>query len=385
MQKMSTLSECKAELKRLEDIHLTFIRNVERELRIPLTILESNVEMLCNGDLGRLTLEQQHALSIIADRTLELRNFVNRTGTLLSVQAGISTRVPLDLAQIVQGVVEARRPQAQQSGLTLEVEATPQLPTVMGDPHQLRQAFDCLIENALKFTPYSGRVTVQVDTEATWARITVVDTGLGIEMQELTRLFERPFHQLDGSSRRRYGGIGLGLTLAQAVVEAHDGQIEMQSRTGYGTRVTVELPAQGSPDLGQSRTRRILIVDDDEFVGATLKRGLNKLPDCESVAVTKPEQALTLFDQQPFDLLITDYKMPGMDGLTLAGRVHQQYPQTIIIFITAYGDNVPREQVSAASIRCILDKPVELTEIRSVVLEALNTNLGALDTLEVAQ
>ena len=117
--------------------------------------------------------------------------------------------------------------------------------------------------------------------------------------------------------------------------------------------------------------RRILIVDDDENVALGLQDGLETLPDCEIAVVTGGEQALQLSEQQPFDLLITDYKMPGMDGMTLAMRVQQLSPQTVIIMITAYASDALREQADRASIRRILDKPVRLVKIRSEALEAL--------------
>jgi len=117
--------------------------------------------------------------------------------------------------------------------------------------------------------------------------------------------------------------------------------------------------------------RHILIVEDEENVATTLQYMLKKLPRCNITIAGGGEQALRLFERQPFDLLITDYKMPDMDGMTLAARVRQSYPQTVIIMITAYGDDALREQAAHISIQHVLDKPVELVEIRSAALEAL--------------
>ena len=117
--------------------------------------------------------------------------------------------------------------------------------------------------------------------------------------------------------------------------------------------------------------RHILIVEDEENVATTLQYMLKKLPCCDITIAGGGEQALRLFERQPFDLLITDYKMPDMDGMTLAARVQQSYPQTVIIMITAYGDDALREQAAHISVQHVLDKPVELVEIRSAALEAL--------------
>ncbi len=118
--------------------------------------------------------------------------------------------------------------------------------------------------------------------------------------------------------------------------------------------------------------RRILVVDDEEIVVLTIQDILEELPNCEIAVSTSGQQALQLFEQQPFDLLITDYRMPDMDGLTLATRVRQLYPRTSVIMITAYGSDDLREQAARAYIQRTLDKPVELEEIRGAALEALN-------------
>ncbi len=118
--------------------------------------------------------------------------------------------------------------------------------------------------------------------------------------------------------------------------------------------------------------RRILILDDEENVALTLQDSLEKLPECEIAIATSSTRALQLLEQQPFDLLITDYKMPDMDGLALARHVRQLYPQTVIIIITAYSDQALRWQASRAYVHHVLDKPVGLAEIRSKALEALN-------------
>jgi DNA-binding NtrC family response regulator len=131
-----------------------------------------------------------------------------------------------------------------------------------------------------------------------------------------------------------------------------------------------------APTGSQTRLYRILVVDDDQHVAASLQMGLNTLPNCEVVATTQAGDALQLFDRQPFDLLITDYMMPGMDGLTLAAHVQRSYPRTITIVITAYGESMVREGAASPAIRCILDKPVKLADIRQAASEALKEAEG---------
>ncbi len=122
------------------------------------------------------------------------------------------------------------------------------------------------------------------------------------------------------------------------------------------------------------KPQRILIVDDEEYVALTLKAGLEKLLDCEVVTATNSEQALRLFEQQAFSLLITDYMMPGTNGIMLATHIRQSYPRTAIIMITAYSNRELLEQAAGISIQRVLDKPVGLKEIRRVASEALHKN-----------
>ncbi len=120
-----------------------------------------------------------------------------------------------------------------------------------------------------------------------------------------------------------------------------------------------------------TQLRHVLVVDDEEHIALMLQEGLAKLPNCEVTAATGGAQGLQLFAQRPFDLLITDYKMPGMDGLTLANQIRQRYPRTRVILLSASADKVIEEQRSNMAIQHILDKPVKLADIRTITLETL--------------
>ena len=367
----------------LDELHSTFVQNVSHELRTPLGIIQGYAELLRDGDLGVLALEQQEAVGIIVNRAYELRTLVERVAILMAVEAHMGVSEPLALTEIVAGVVEGKRAAATQAGITLETRLEPRLPLVSGDRYHLQQAVECLVENALKFTPGGGRVEVQVYASPPHdgggrggVCLAVTDSGVGMTEEEVERIVS-DFCQADGSTTRRYGGIGLGLTVAKAVIKEHAGKIDLESQAGQGSRFVIELPAlppDGQADQAIEESvalRRILIVDDEENIALTLQDGLERLANCEIAIATSGEQALGLFEQQPFDLLITDYKMPGTDGITLAARVRQLYPRTVIIMITAYGDETLREQAARASIQRVLDKPVGLAEVRCVALEAL--------------
>ena len=234
--------ECEPEAGNLDDLHYIFIQNVSHELRTPVTIIQGYAELLGDGTLGALAPEQQEAIFVIVNRASELRTLVERIDILLAVEAHETASLPLALDEIVAETVKGRRAAATQAGLTLEVRLEPDLPPVSGDRHHLQRAIDCLLENAHKFTPSGGRVEVQVYTEPGWVCLTVTDTGIGIAKEELEYIFTG-FYQRDRSTNRRYGGIGLGLTLVKAVIEEHGGRIEVESQPSQGSRFTIKLPA----------------------------------------------------------------------------------------------------------------------------------------------
>ncbi len=205
----------------------------------------------------------------------------------------------------------------------------------------------------------------------------MADTGIGIAAAEQAHIFDS-FYRIDDLFARNYGGVGLGLAVVKTVAAAYAGQIEFESEPDRGSCFTLKIPAAlpvtrpDALDQQSEKRQRILIVDDEETVALTLQAGLEKLPNCEIITAAGGEQALQLFKRQPFDLLLTDYKMPGIDGLTLAARVRQLYPHTVIIMITAYSDDYLNKQAADISIRRVLDKPVEFSEIRRAASEALS-------------
>jgi CheY-like chemotaxis protein/anti-sigma regulatory factor (Ser/Thr protein kinase) len=365
-----------AEAPNLGEIHNTFIRNVSHELRTPLALLMGYADLLYTGELGTLSPEQQQAVGIIVDRTQELKKTAIRIIALLALQAQEPVQQPLTPMSLITRVVEAHRACAEASGIAMELHLSAELPRIIGDGEQLQLAFECLIENAIKFTPRGGRINVRLWAEQSRVNFSVCDTGIGIAPEDMARLFT-PFEQLDDALSRAQGGLGLGLILARSIAVAHGGEIVVDSQPGQGSCFTIKLPSYPAVERIPHTTtrreamRRILIVDDEERVAFTLREGLQKLPRCEIVVTSSGQQALKLFEEQPFDLLITDYKMPDLNGAALAACIQKRYPGTGIIMITAYGHDLIQDPVAAHAIQRVLHKPIRLTEIRNVALETL--------------
>lgn len=236
--------------KNLDELWSEFFHNVGHELNGPITIIWGYAELLSEGRLGALAPEQQKALFAITNRTHELRRLVERVTALLSVKTYIDDAFPLALAEIVEEVMAGQEVKAKEAGINLTFQPVSSVPLIAGRRYPLQLAVECLVENAIKFTPYGGQVEVRLVTEPDWVRLIITDTGIGIAEEELERIFDS-FYQVVGSSTRSYGGLGLGLTIVRIAVEAYQGQIEVESQPGRGSRFIVKfpvLPEEAQPD-----------------------------------------------------------------------------------------------------------------------------------------
>ena len=227
--------------RELERLQREFIQNVSHELRTPLALIRGHAEVLENGWLGELAPEQKESIGVITRRAQMLGRLVEDIVGILEVERRELKREAVDLAQLVRTAVADFQPAAQKAELTLRAEVASEVCTVLGDGMALRRVLDNLVGNAFKFTSAGGRVTVQLSQDERAVVLQVADTGIGIPGDQMGRVFER-FYQVDGSSTRKYGGMGLGLALVKSIVEAHDGQITATSQVGVGTMFTVLLP-----------------------------------------------------------------------------------------------------------------------------------------------
>ncbi len=239
----------------VEVLSPTFFQNVQHEIRTPLAIVLGYVELLQVGELGELTIEQHRAINIVAARAGRLRSLLDQVNVLLDTSLGQSMPQALDLAALVESVACRWRCFAQD--LIFETRLCPGV-SLNGDPIQLSQALDCLLDNAFKFTPRGGRIEIslvalcEVDLGTLtkmgqpWARLSVSDTGIGISERDIMCLLGGTlFYQADGGMSRCHTGCGLGLALVKAVARLHGGWLEIGSQPGQGSCFALMLPASG--------------------------------------------------------------------------------------------------------------------------------------------
>jgi heavy metal sensor kinase len=222
-----------------------FTADASHELRTPLTVIRVETEVALAKPITAV--EYQQLLGSILEECDRLARLTDQLLTLSREdgRAVAPAREPVELGGLVQSVVENMRPLADARGLDLKGHVE-NLVTVLGDGLRLRQVFYNLVDNALKYTPEGGAVTVTADRRDGDALVTVRDTGAGIPAEDLPRVFDR-FYRVDKARSRERGGTGLGLSIAKSIVDAHGGRIELASKPGEGTTCTVVLPADAAP------------------------------------------------------------------------------------------------------------------------------------------
>jgi len=235
------LERAYGQLKVADRLKDEIVQNVSHELRTPLTFIKGYVQLLASRELGPLTEAQQGSLDVVLRKTKHLDRLIGDIITLEVVGPETLNLEPLDLGALAQAEVESCRLAATEAGIQLRVEIPPKLPRVLADWSRVGEVFENLLANAIKFSPGGGTITVRVREESDCLRAEVLDTGIGIPKEKLSLIFER-FYQVDGSPRRRFGGVGLGLTIARRIVEAHGGEMGVQSEVGKGSTFYFTLP-----------------------------------------------------------------------------------------------------------------------------------------------
>lgn len=227
----------------LEEIMLTFVSNVSHELRTPLTCIKGYAETLLDGALDDPDLAKRW-LSVINDEAQRLERLINDLLDISMLEAHqVELRFgPVDLLGRVNHTVTILQPHAAKSKVKLKVKAPKNFPVWRADEDRLSQVIVNLIDNAIKYSQPDGEVTVNVSHTKEKAVIEVVDRGTGIPDEELPRIFER-FYRVEKGSSARFGGRGLGLSIAMHIVEAHGGELQVESKLGVGSKFRIVLPA----------------------------------------------------------------------------------------------------------------------------------------------
>ncbi len=243
-ERTAELQKALSKLSELNTLKSNFIASISHELRTPLTHLKGYLDLLSDGSLGQLNSEQQDAMSVLVRAEEKLEQLIEDLIRFsLAVRGEFTLNLKLlDMGNLVRDSVNRAMKLAKAKGILLETSLGEGLPLVSVDQEKMTWVLFQLLDNAIKFTPSGGHVKISASAGESGVTVSVADNGIGIPADRIEEIFE-PFHQLDSSDKRRYGGTGLGLALVRRILEAHGSLIQVQSEVGRGSFFQYTLPS----------------------------------------------------------------------------------------------------------------------------------------------
>jgi PAS domain S-box-containing protein len=368
-----------------------FLAVLSHELRSPLNPILGWARLLQNGKLDP-TRQTEALKTIERNAKLQAQLIEDLLDISRIMQGKLSLTVaPVSLTVVISAALETVRLAASAKNITLVLDIDPKSAPVSGDATRLQQVMWNLLTNAVKFTPNGGQVTLELRQFTHLAQIRVIDTGKGINPQFLPHVFEY-FRQEDGSTTRKFGGLGLGLAIVRQIVEMHSGTVKAESRgENQGATFIVQLPLmqQAAPPLVPEPTIapadttapldniQILLVDNEpdtrEFQAFLLEQSGAKV-----TAVASGLEALQVLDQLIPDVLVSDVGMADMDGYMLIGLLRARPPNQggaiPALALTAYAAEVDRQRAIEAGFQTFLTKPVEAEILVKAIITLLDAN-----------
>lgn len=372
----------------LDRLKTRFLSMVSHELRTPLTAIIGYTDLLLRQIHGSLTERQyQHQVAVrkAADRLLSL---INGLLDVTRLESGLVTLHPerLSLREAFDACLREAGQRAAESEVELIGVLSDERQAVEADRERLLQIIAILLENAIKFTPPGGSVTLSADQNGDTVRVSVSDTGLGVAPDEIVRVWDR-LHQADSSLRRRFGGSGLGLAIVRHLVELHGGTVSAASDgRGQGSTFTFTLPlATGDrpslsappdqrpplPAAGAARRRRILIVDDDLDNRDVIASIVADVLGHEVMLAADGQQCLDRVEERP-DLILLDLRMPDLDGFEVARRLkaNATTARIPIVALTALADHDDQEAALTAGCAGCVTKPFTPANLGEAIARA---------------
>jgi signal transduction histidine kinase len=238
-ERTAELEQALSRLSELNQMKSNLVANISHELRTPLTHIKGYIELLISEGLGPLTTDQEQALDVMESSTDRLERLIEDLLLFSMVEKDqiILHIRPFNLNKLCNELMNRSANYADQREIKLHFEYAAEEILIEGDEEKIAWAITQLLDNAIKFTPAGGKAELSIEVEGKFARLAIADTGIGIPPEKFSEIFES-FHQLDGSSTRRYGGTGLGLSLVKKIIEAHGSVIHVTSEVDHGSTFT---------------------------------------------------------------------------------------------------------------------------------------------------
>lgn len=383
----------RSEAERLSHMKDEFLSTLSHELRTPLNAIQGFAGVLARTSL---TADQKQAVATI-DRNVRAQARI--IDDLLDMSRIISGKIhlevlPLHLHAVIQAALDAVRQSMEAKGIRLHALLDSNIGLVRGDPNRLQQVMWNLLSNAVKFTPRGGRISVVLERVSSHVEILVEDTGVGIRPDFLPFVFDR-FRQADPSTTRRFGGLGLGLSIVRNLVELHGGSVRAKSPgVDQGSTFIVTLPVLHvkreieherpgtlaplepleSIELPRLDGKRVLVVDDEADGRALIARILeDRGARCE--CAPDVASAISLLTRERFEILLSDIGMPEHDGYELMRLLREREAEIggaiPAIAVTAYARPEDRQRSLLAGYQMHLAKPIEARELVAAIASIL--------------
>ena len=413
------LQRTNAELAHATRLKNQFLATISHELRTPLNAILGTSETLLDKLYGEISEVQKDAIKVIDRNGNHLLQLINDMIDLTRIESGQMKLQcqPTKINDLCENSLVLVRQQAFNKQIQTHLQITSTLPDLIIDKQRITKVLINLLNNAIKFTPAEGSITLKVtskvkaselnsaNTESspnsnqTWIGFSVIDTGIGISQENIQKLFQ-PFVQLDSALNRKYSGTGLGLSLVKQIVELHGGQVGVISEEGVGSHFWFDLPCDELPPQSSTPTLPIdsvappsQVTSEPPIVPFCILLAEDSLPNIKTISsylkikgykviiAQDGEEAINMAKSEHPDLILMDIQMPKLDGLEAMKQIRQDLAlkNTPIIALTGLAMDGDREKCLAAGATDYFTKPVRLKQLATIIEKNLSVGEPSYD------